>query len=361
MSEAISWGAFEAIVWGLDRGVVVVDRHGLMLYMNEHAGHLFEVAPREVLGRPLSSIRGELEAMGWSNGAGELLLLPTPEESEAGGGEARVIGFNTRRVEGGEGEGEITVSVFSDISAEITRRREDAHRRRLADIGTVAASMAHEIRNPIFAITTLVSLLRGEDEVETNPELSLLCEKIRDEALRVARLIDDLLGFSRERELELRQTDLVALGREVVEEVGMRFRQDASPPVAVRLEVASRLGESLPWTCDRSAMRQVLTNLTRNAVQAVLIREQRTQAHGVTVRIDTWDDRWAEFVISDEGVGLSDHDRENMFQAFFTKRPDGTGLGLAVVARLVEQHKGTVNVESVLGEGTQISVRLPPA
>lgn len=358
MSQAISWGAFEAIVWGLDRAVVVVDRHGLVLYMNEHAGRLLGVNPREIPGRPLSSIRGELEAMTWSSGVGELLLLPTPDQ--VGEREAQVIGFNTRVIEGGEGEGEVTVSVFSDISAEISKRREDAHRRRLADIGTVAASMAHEIRNPIFAITTLVSLLRGEDEVEGNADLSILCDKIRDEALRVARLIDDLLGFSRERELELHEQDLVWLCSEVVEEVRLRSRKDPGHDVRVRLEVAPRLDGALPWTFDRSAMRQVLTNLTRNAVQAVAMRETRDESHDVTVRIDTWD-RWAEIVIADKGVGISEHDRENMFQAFFTKRPDGTGLGLAVVARLVEQHKGTINVQSVLGEGTQISVRLPPA
>jgi signal transduction histidine kinase len=348
----------DAILSVLPTGLIVTDRRGVVKLANKAATAMLAHEATDPTGRTLASIRGELDAMLWPTDRGEILLLPEGRRSDE---EPRVLGFTSRDLTDAQGERTGTVIVLSDISADVARKRRTAHRRRLADIGGVVATVAHEIRNPLFAITALARLLRDEVGPRASGDAHVMLDKIGAEAARISRLVDDLLGFARDRELELEAVDLVALVQTVLDDLRTNLARaaDGEPEVVVELAVASRLGGMLEWRLDREAVRQVLSNLVRNAIQAVRAHGDGVTGPGVIVRLDTWDD-WVEVEIEDHGVGIPPETLPRIFDPFFTSRKRGTGLGLAVVDRLVRQHRGTISVGSKLGTGTTVTVRLPP-
>lgn len=352
---------FEAILAVLPSGLIVTDERGVVSLVNRAAKAMLSRETDDPTGKALAKIRGELDAMLWPTDRGEVLLLPSPRQVEMGMGEPRVLGFTSRDLTDGEGKRTGTVIVLSDITDELSRKRKAAHRRRLADVGAVVATVAHEIRNPVFAITSLTRLLEQEPGVQETEDGVLMLQKIQDETRRISRLVDDLLGFSRDRALVLEQVNLVELVETLLGDLKNTLARADSfqQEVALRLEVAPRTGGSVAWRVDKEAVRQVLSNLFRNAIQAVRARRHQKPEHDVVARVDYWDD-WIEIQIEDKGVGIESEKLPHIFDAFFTSDKKGTGLGLAVVDRLVRQHRGTISVGSKLGAGTTVTVRFPP-
>lgn len=352
---------FDAVISALPSGLIVTDERGVVRLANRAARAMLARETDEPVGTSLVGIRGELEAMLWPTDRGEVLLLPTPGQADMGFHEPRVLGFTSRDLtdEGGERTG--TVVVLSDITDELSRKRKTAHRRRLADVGAVVASVAHEIRNPVFAITSLTQLLQQDAGVKELPEGDLMLSKIMDETRRISRLVDDLLGFSRDRELVLEKLDLVALLDTLLEDLRLSLAHGDpyQSAVPLKLEANPRTGGRVEWRVDKESVRQVVSNLVRNAVQAVRARTDQGEEHDVTVRIDYWDD-WVELEVEDKGIGIDNDVLPHVFDAFFTSNKKGTGLGLAVVDRLVRQHRGTISVGSKSGSGTTVTVRFPP-
>lgn len=340
----------------LPGGLAVIDERGVIQHINP-AGTTVLGGRGSPVGKSLSSFRPELAVMRWATDRGEVLLLPE-SKGRASEDMARVIGFSTREL---PGEPRRMVVVFNDISEDVGKRRAEARRKRLADVGSLVASIAHEIRNPVFAIQTLAHLLREETVELRYPELAELAQKIEDEARRVARMVDDLLGFARDRDLQIESVELLGLLEQLLEDVrqGVAPPEDGGPVVPLTLEPAERIGKRLEWRLDREACRQIFGNLVRNAVQAVYANERRGPEDGVEVRVDYWDD-WVEVEVEDRGVGIEPAELPKIFDPFYTRRRKGTGLGLAVVDRLVRQHHGSLTIGSQLGRGTVVTVRFPP-
>ncbi len=345
-----------SVMDALPGGLAVIDEHGVIQHINP-AGMRVLGARSSPLGRTMASFRPEFAVMRWATDRGEVLLLP---ESSARHAEelARVIGFSTREL---PGEPRRLVVVFNDITEDVGKRRAEARSRRLADVGSLVASIAHEIRNPVFAIQTLAHLLREETVELRYPELAELAQKIEDEARRVARMVDDLLGFARDRDLRVERVELLGLLEQLLEDVrqGIAPPDDGGPVVPIALRPAARIGKRLEWMLDREAVRQIFGNLVRNAVQAVHANESRASTDGVEVRVDFWDE-WIEVEVEDRGVGIEPAELPRVFDPFYTRRRKGTGLGLAVVDRLVRQHHGSLTIGSQLGRGTVVTVRFPP-
>lgn len=351
----------QAVLAVLPSGLIVTDGRGVVKLANRAAKAMLARETDEPTGMQLSRIRGELDAMLWPTDRGEVLLLPTPRQAQMGHGEPCVLGFASRDLNDESGERVGSVIVLSDITDELSRKRKAAHRRRLADVGAVVATVAHEIRNPVFAITSLTQLLQMEPAFAESDDGALMLQKILEETRRISRLVDDLLGFSRDRALVLEKVDVVELMETLVEDVRNTVGDDERPEERVRLEleVAPRTGGKVEWRLDREAIRQVFSNLLRNAIHAVRARRDQKPEHDVVLRVDYWDD-WVEIEVEDKGVGIDPHVLPHVFDPFFTSDKKGTGLGLAVVDRLVRQHRGTVSIGSKLGTGTVITVRFPP-
>jgi signal transduction histidine kinase len=226
---------------------------------------------------------------------------------------------------------------------------------RLATLGRVAAGLAHEIRNPLGSISGSVEMLReapglGEDDKR-------LCDIIAREADRLNNLVSDMMDLARPRKPEPRAVDVASLAREVVE-LASRSERSGSGDVSVRY----RGPDGAAWaTCDAAQMRQVLWNLVRNAVQA--------SGAGATVRVGVDVDGApgsgrVRIGVTDEGPGIPEDQRSRIFEAFFTTRSKGAGIGLAVVRRIIDEHAplgASIDVRSAPKAGATFEVGLARA
>lgn len=221
-------------------------------------------------------------------------------------------------------------------------------RERLAGLGELAAIVAHEVRNPLGAIFNAVSCLapfvpKGEDPQQ-------LLEILRQESERLDTLVTDLLHYARPRAVDLQHEDVGA----VIQESLALARLPRMPrPLAVSCELAPELPR-VPM--DRRMMCQALVNVIHNAVQAMpqggtlrIVAEHDPRESGDGVRIE----------VRDQGGGIAPEIAARMFEPFFTTKAQGTGLGLALVKRIVADHCGEVHVESAPGQGTAVVFRLP--
>ncbi|MCL2724735.1 MAG: ATP-binding protein [Polyangiaceae bacterium] len=196
---------------------------------------------------------------------------------------------------------------------------------RLAILGRIAAGLAHEIRNPIGSISGSVELLREAPGLSS--EDRKLCEIIQREAVRLNNLVTDMLDLSKPRAPDPRPVDVAALARDVVA-LASRTERSGAGDVTVRYEGPA---DPLWGLCDSSQMRQVLWNLVRNGVQA--------SGAGKTVVVSaTGNGDRVRLAVIDQGPGILPEDTAKLFDAFYTKRQHGTGIGLAVVRRIIDDH-----------------------
>ena len=216
---------------------------------------------------------------------------------------------------------------------------------RLAAIGEIAAVMAHEIRNPLGAISNCAQVLRKHAPL--SPENAELLEIIKSEADRLNAIVSDFLAYGRPRSPVFQHVDI----HESIDEALRMLRRDArcTPSIAI----AKKYGASgLTVRADPDQLRQIFWNLLINAVQAMdgagTITVETTECGG---RLDV--------VVADTGCGIPPTDVARLFEPFQTRRAAGIGLGLATVRRIVEDHGGHVSMDSVPGVGTQVLVSLP--
>ena len=217
---------------------------------------------------------------------------------------------------------------------------------RMAALGRLATGLAHEIRNPLGSISGCIQLLQtasGLDDEERK-----LCSIIQSEAARLNDLVSDMVDLARPRKPNIVPVDVVATVREVVELTSASGR--AISDVKVQLDVDP---ERLPIMADAAQLRQLVWNLIRNAVQA------SAAGDAVSVTLRQARNR-AVLCVTDQGAGIDAAAQENLFDAFFTTRSHGTGVGLAVVKRIADEHGFAVNVESTQGQGATFRVDLGP-
>jgi signal transduction histidine kinase len=219
---------------------------------------------------------------------------------------------------------------------------------RLAALGRVAAALAHEIRNPLGSISGSIQLLK------TNPALGeedlRLCTIIVREAGRLNDLVSDMMNLAKPRQPQLACTDAAATARDVVELAGQSGRAVSDVTVIYTGCPQARV------RADASQLRQLIWNLVRNAVQASHAGSQVV----VTVATTEAEQGRAELRVRDDGVGLTEEARGRIFDAFFTTRAQGTGVGLAVVKRIADDHGFSIRVESQSGRGAEFIVDLGP-
>jgi two-component system sensor histidine kinase PilS (NtrC family) len=237
---------------------------------------------------------------------------------------------------------------FQDLT-ELRRMQIQVERsERLASIGRLAAGIAHEIRNPLASISGSVEMLRGLPGADG--EARQLVDIAVREVDRLNGLITDLLDYARPRAEDKQPLDLGEVASEIAKAFHHEKRQND-----VRVDVEAQQGAGIEGASGQ--VRQVLWNLLRNAAEAMpkggtvkvrVRREQKTGKPPATV-----------ISVRDTGVGIPPEDLRHIFEPFFSRKPGGTGLGLATVARVVEDHRGHIEIDSQVGKGTEFVLRFP--
>jgi two-component system, NtrC family, sensor histidine kinase PilS len=331
----------------LSSGLVTVTLDGLITSINGAACEILGITQATALGNPLarripglslvlevagpvgSVRRHEIDAIRPDGSVRNLGISATPLSDHAG----QVIG---------------RVIHFQDLT-ELRRMQIEVERsERLASIGRLASGIAHEIRNPLASISGSVEMLRRSPGADG--ESRQLVDIAVREVDRLNRLITDLLEYARPRPEEKQPLDLAEIAGEIAKAFEHEKRSTETR-VVVELEPSAGIEGAA------GQMRQVIWNLLRNAVEAmpeggtIRIRVARAELPGrksATV-----------LSVSDTGVGISQEDQDQIFEPFFSKKRGGTGLGLPTVARIVEDHKGHIEVTSAPGRGTEFSLRFP--
>jgi signal transduction histidine kinase len=226
-----------------------------------------------------------------------------------------------------------------------TERADQAER--MAALGRLAAGLAHEIRNPLGSIAGSVQLLRAGKGLDD--EDRQLCEIIQREANRLNDLVTDMVDLSKPRKPQLAVVDAGLVAREVVALASKSGRAVSDVNVRFAGGEAPALVEA-----DSAQLRQLVWNLVRNAVQASEAGEL------VTVSVQKEADAIALSVV-DHGVGIDEAQMPRLFDAFFTTRSQGSGVGLAVVKRIADEHGFMIHVTSEAGRGATFRVLMPIA
>ncbi|MBI4208125.1 MAG: PAS domain S-box protein [Deltaproteobacteria bacterium] len=260
------------------------------------------------------------------------------------------------------------VVAFQDLT-EVKQMEQEMYRReQLAAVGELAASIAHEIRNPLTAISGSIQVLR--QGLKVKGDHAKLMDIVLRESDRLNQLITDFLTYSRSSERKEKVFNLGLVAKETVQIFRTGIDKGSAP-----IQIETDLNEKLPLKGDEQQMRQVLWNLLVNAKQAMLtggtLRVQLRPYLGRDLGRDlggdlggdsreSWNsEEWIELSIQDTGKGIPKEALPKIFHPFFTTKEGGTGLGLSIVYRVVESHGGTIHVTSEVGKGTQVTIRLP--
>lgn len=219
------------------------------------------------------------------------------------------------------------------------------------ELASLAGGLAHEIRNPLSTIRMNVELLREDLAELTDPKCGRMVKRV-ERIQRECRNLDDVLGaflqFARVGELEVIEEDL---GR-VVEEFIRFYEPEAQ---RLKIELRPRIAADLPPVrIDARLMRQVLMNLALNAQQAM-------PAGGLLELLAYTRDGRVCLDVIDTGAGIDAAQQQRIFEAFFSTKPGGSGLGLPTVKRIIDAHGGTIECQSETGRGSRFTICLPPA
>jgi PAS domain S-box-containing protein len=343
----------ELILESIPSGLITVDLNGNVTTFNSAAEAVLKYHLGEALGQPVQKI---LDLRHFSPS-----LIDKEEQrsslvtSDRYGREV-VLDVAVSPLHDERGVHRGALITFNDVTS--VHRLEEEKRRldRLAALGEMAANVAHEVRNPLASIKTSVQLLLDdlakssndpaifadeESRIEAQESVSIVLKEVE----RLDAIVRDLLLFAKPRQLYRTPCNLLELSDRVLqmmqthyEEAGIVVHRNYRPVPAVRVDVAQ--------------VEQVLFNLYLNAVQAM--------PDGGVLSISCQEiPDWIELIVSDSGVGISPDQLEHIFQPFFTTKAHGIGLGLPITRRLVEDHHGYIFVESQLGYGTTITVKLP--
>jgi len=245
------------------------------------------------------------------------------------------------------------------IARDVTERKklqeELFHSEKLASIGQLAAGVAHQINNPLGAISGRAQMLLRLGGPVDEEFLKEQLGRIRSDCGRITEIINDLLGFARKTETVKQYTDVNTVLDETLEMVKHEV-------IAHKVRVERRYAENLPLVVASSNhLRQLFANLMTNAFDAMPGGGTLTLTTAFRPASPDRPERVVEVAVADTGVGIPEDDLSRIFEPFFTTKPagEGTGLGLAVAKRIADFHSGRIDVESRVGVGTTFTIGFP--
>lgn len=364
-------GFYRGLIDGMRCGILTIDRRGRVVMMNEHARAILELeslpssgasVEEALAGHPqLAQILRESFGMSSLPNRAEIDLRSRSEKG-------KTIGFTLSLVPGRDGTPVGAAIFFKDLTHVEHKEEQERLRDRLAALGQMAANLAHEIRNPLASIEVSCSLLKRR--VAGDAATRDLLDKIIAEVRRLNRTITSSLEFVRPLSPTLAPASLATvLDEALVTASGRRGRPG--------IEIVRRYDPSLPpFLMDRTQLRQVFENLFLNAMEAMGERGTLTIESGSIAapaststpyrpagsrETDPFHGfaRYCVVHVTDTGTGIEEEQLDKLFYPFFTTKKQGSGVGLSMARKIVDSHRGLIDVQSAPGRGTTFTVRLP--
>jgi signal transduction histidine kinase len=257
---------------------------------------------------------------------------------------------------------------FKDLTRIEQKEEQQRLKNRLAELGQMAASLAHDIRNPLASIDVTCSLLKRR--LDPEDESRKLLEKINAEVRRLNHTISSSLEFVRPVSLDLARSELSGVLEDAIR---VARERRGRPEIEIQLHVPVAIQ---PFLMDREQLRQVFENLILNALEAIPgqgvvtieaavvpapdVMSVPYEPEGRSVR-DPWQsvEELAVVRVSDSGPGISEEERDRIFYPFYTTKKQGSGVGLAMVKKIVGSHRGLIDVDISPRGGARFTVRLP--
>ncbi len=351
----ISW---ENILTSLEDGVIVIDPLGNVSFYNPAAEMLTDLSASQALHKPYSRL---FKKNPWliqmvkksqpphqrSTRGEEIWLTPL--------GRQFPLSLTVSSLQDPHGRSLGSILLLRDLSRRKELEEDLKRSDRLATLATLAAGLAHEIKNPLGGIRGSAQLLQRS--LGKDPSVVEYTDIIIREVDRVNLLIEQLLDLSRPAKLNLTSVNI----HEILDEVLLLEREDVQQG---KILIKKQFDPSLPHIRgDRDQLIQVFLNLVKNALQAIDGEGQLT----ITTRIETdfhiiehgrKQGKFIRVEIEDNGGGIKDENLAHIFSPYFTTRINGTGLGLAISDRIIQEHGGLIRVESREGNGTIFKVLL---
>jgi two-component system sensor histidine kinase HydH len=327
-------------------GIIVLDNKGIISVFNRAAERIFRRAENEAVGTSVDgldpAIREMLEdaANIQSSDRSSEIKVRVPEAGE------RLLSVRVSSFAGAGGETDSVIVIVRDVTEERAMEENIRRTEQLTAMGKLASAVAHEVRNPLNAISMIAQRLGREFSPSQGEEdYRGLVGTVRSESARINGIIEEFLRFARPPKLNRQPVDM----DELLSETVSLIRAQAMERGIEIDEVYSSLGV---WNVDREQTKQVLLNLLLNGIEAM--------PGGGSLSIKSYVVEGRLCVeISDTGGGIPEEDLPRIFDLYFTTKDAGTGLGLSIVQRVVAEHGGWIDVDSEPGKGTTFRICLP--
>ncbi len=345
-----------SILQSMNNGVIGIGIEGLITHFNRAAAAVTGYAPDEVIGKPYvdffrrdagdSSTLLDVLRSGKEQTRDEKALwrkdgYPVP------------VWFQTAILKDPAGKLLGAVEIFSDISRIKALEEQMQHTKTMAALGEMAATVAHEIRNPLGAMGMWAALL--ERDLGPEDQRKQLMNRILEGLSRLNRIVSNLLVYSRPVKANFRPVLLQQVLHETIDFVEIEAERQGH---SIRVHKQWDGHEPCYIMADPEKVQQIIMNLCINGIQAM------PKGGDLSVVIDKVKKQSTDYVsfgIVDTGIGIPRENLDKIFDPFFTTKANGTGLGLAIVKKIVESHSGFITVKSVIDEGTTVNVYLPSA
>jgi PAS domain S-box-containing protein len=330
------------ILENMQDAVVTIDSENRITIFNRQAERLFPTKASDIIGKRMDEVRGAASkclSIIFSTSEQELELECTPNQR-------RVVSLSCSNTRKPDGSLESRTAVIKDLTEERRLEREIQRKQKLTAMGELASGVAHEIRNPLNAI----SMIAQRYEREFIPrrgvkEYRSLTQVLKKESARVNAIVQQFLVFARPPKLTITEIPVLQFVSHVstlfegqAESEGVHFSLECESDALVRI--------------DPDQMTQALLNLLQNALDAT------AKGGAISLRFSHNGDH-VVFDVTDTGVGIRPDKIDKVFDLYFTTKPEGTGVGLSITQQIVSQHHGTIDVQSKPGKGTKISIRIP--
>lgn len=254
-------------------------------------------------------------------------------------GEQRIVEISLKK--------EIIPSVGMMMLRDITEKKELEWQLRKSDtlnvVGELAAGIAHEIRNPMTALKGFIQLLQGS----IKEDYSMYFNVIMSELKRIESIITEFLVLAKPQAIQYQQNDVCKIMKDTIDLISAQAMMH-------NVQIIADFEENLPWIyCEPNQLKQVFINILKNAIEVM------TKGGDVHVRVQKVDHHYIRISVTDQGCGIPQDKIKKLGEPFYTTKERGTGLGLMVSYKIIEEHQGKIDVESEVGVGTTFHITLP--